>query len=183
MKQNKTVQNFMDKVLPKLKNGLLLMVAAILLIVLVFVNQFSGKNEKPETGSETASTGEDFIKQTEDKLKAALEAVTGVGSCQVVVTLESGKENIYAVEEKSSSSNSTSGDKTQSSQDLQKSYKTIDGSKNESPVIIKELSPQIKGVAVICDGGGNNAIKNTITEIVSKLLGVSSDKIAIASKK
>ena len=183
MKQNKAVQGFADKILPKLKSSVLLAIAAVLLIVLVFMNKFTGKTEKTEKVSSDGLTSEEFITQTETKLKQALESIYGVGSCEVAVTLESSKEKIYAVEEKSNISSSVSGDKTQSSQDSQKSYLTVDGAKDESPIIIKELSPQIKGVAVICDGGGNNAIKNTVTEIVGKLLGISSDKIAIASKK
>ena len=37
----------------------------------------------------------------------------------------------------------------------------------------------IKGIAVICDGGGNVSVKNAVTEILTRLFGISGSRISV----
>ncbi len=40
----------------------------------------------------------------------------------------------------------------------------------------------ISGIAVVCDGGGNSAVKTMITEVLTGLFGVSGSRISINEK-
>ena len=49
----------------------------------------------------------------------------------------------------------------------------------ESPYVIQELTPTIKGILVVAEGGGNMAVKKQIQETIEALFGLDSHKISI----
>ena len=62
-----------------------------------------------------------------------------------------------------------------------------DGSLSVSHVLLGESglvetvqTPQVLGVAVVCEGGGNAAVQNRVSEIVQALTGVKSNHITVA---
>ena len=43
------------------------------------------------------------------------------------------------------------------------------------------ITPKVRGVAIICEGGDDYVVKQKIVEIVSRVLGINSTKISVAS--
>jgi len=43
------------------------------------------------------------------------------------------------------------------------------------------VAPRVRGVAVICDGGGDAVIRQKIVELVSRVLGISSTRISVTN--
>jgi stage III sporulation protein AG len=91
----------------------------------------------------------------EERIETLCEELSGVREAHVLLTLESGVEYVYA-----------------------------DGGAwdRESPLLLQEISPQIRGVAVICTGGDDSAVRLTITELLSAALGIPSSRIRVAGK-
>ena len=85
-----------------------------------------------------------------------------------MVTLESGEERIYATD-------------TQSGQlQSQETHVLLeDGSALEETVCL----PVIRGVAVVCDGGGDVRIAARITELVRALLDLPANRICVEQRK
>lgn len=52
-----------------------------------------------------------------------------------------------------------------------------------SPYVSKELSPEIEGVVVIADGGGNAVVKENISSAVQALFDIEPHKIRIMKKQ
>ena len=52
-----------------------------------------------------------------------------------------------------------------------------------TPYIVKEYAPEIRGVFILAEGADDSAVKNQITEAVSKLLDVPVHKISVEKKK
>lgn len=181
IKQDFFLGDFLKRLLPERKGSRMIFLAGIFLLFLIVCFYFSAKNDiKKEEQSVTSS--DEYVLETEKRLEEILSGVRGVGNCSVLITLESGVEYVYAEEEKYSTDSTSSDSRTQTGENRQKSYVTTKASGTESPVVVTEIAPSIKGVAVICDGGGSTAVKTVITEIISKALGISGDKIAIAQK-
>ncbi|MBQ2881452.1 MAG: hypothetical protein IJE40_04230 [Clostridia bacterium] len=44
------------------------------------------------------------------------------------------------------------------------------------------VQEKISGIAVICDGGNNSSVKNSIIEVLTRLFGLSGNRISINAK-
>lgn len=106
----------------------------------------------------------------EQELEQTLSRMAGVGKCRIVITFSDSGETVYACNE--SLSDGTSG-KVSS----QKSYVLV--SSRSEGLILKVSTPSVLGVAVICEGGDSTKIKNDVTEVLGRTLGISSDRISV----
>jgi len=88
-----------------------------------------------------------------------------------MVTLASGDENVYAVKEKSND-----GSK-------EREYIVIDSDNNESGLLLKVIEPEIRGVAIVCEGADSAKVRQEIVSTVSAVLGISTNRISIAKIK
>ncbi|MCL1866652.1 MAG: hypothetical protein FWF82_04510 [Oscillospiraceae bacterium] len=43
------------------------------------------------------------------------------------------------------------------------------------------ITPKVRGVAIVCDGGGNPVVKQKVIELVSRMLGIGSTKISVTN--
>ena len=50
---------------------------------------------------------------------------------------------------------------------------------SENPYVVQELSPKVKGVLVVAEGGGNLSVKKQIQETIEALFGLDTHKISI----
>jgi len=158
----------LDKV--KGKNGMLLPILAggvgILLIL------FGGAFVSGSGGDEPASFGEaEFYTETlERKIEALCRSVSGITDAEVLLTLDSSTEYVYAQNEKGTSE--SSGHSTD--------YVIVSRGEESGAVLVMEICPRIRGIAVVCTGGDEAATKQTVTELLSAALGVPSNRIKVA---
>ena len=97
-----------------------------------------------------------------------------------MVTLENGTEQVYAQNEKSSSDNTSNTDETQSDFSFEKEYVLIESnSYGEDGLVIKLIQPKIRGVAVVCEGGGSDIIRQEISETVTAVLDISASRVYV----
>ena len=93
---------------------------------------------------------------------------SGAGKTTVMVTLETGEEAIYALDTQSGEMQS------------QPTHVLLeDGSALTETVCL----PQVGGVAVLCEGGGDIRVAARITELVSALLDLPSNRICVEQRK
>lgn len=112
-----------------------------------------------------------------------LGKIDGVGDVQVMVTLEDNGEQILEKDEKESRTETEegSGESARTATEVELEYATIfveeDGSK--TPYIVQIKSPQVKGVAVVCQGGGDSQVVQEISKAVSALFSIEAHKIMV----
>ena len=94
--------------------------------------------------------------------------MSGAGKTTVMVTLETGEEAIYALDTQSGEM-----------QSQQTHVLLEDGSALTETVCL----PQVCGVAVLCEGGGDIRVAARITELVSALLDLPSNRICVEQRK
>lgn len=132
-----------------------------------------------EDTAKTQTDVNDFCAQTEKKLSELIAQVEGAGRVQVMLTIESSDEKIYAADEKSNAK--TDGDAEQKSYDSQ--YVLVDGASGDTGMLLKTNAPKVKGVIIVCDGGENPAVANQITNAVSAALGVGANRVSVLKMK
>ena len=165
---------------------LVLIAVAGVILILCSVSD-SGKESEESTiadnlGSETTQSAENTI-STEDELEEILSKINGVGNVSVMITYSSTEEEVLK-EDKSSESDSTSEEDsgggtrtiTSSSSSVTTIY-TTDENGNDVPYVVKTLLPEVEGVAVVAEGGGNMEVKEEIIGIIQALFNIESHKI------
>ncbi len=190
--KKQVMHGIVQKIAANKKYRLILVVIGLGLMAVLFLSGFLPKNtsqtEPVQTAAVQQSAG-DYAKELEGNLTEMLEKISGVGTVQVMVTIEKGVENIYATEQKTSKqvteNRSTDTDtKNQENDQVETSYilvKDADGS--QRAVAVTQLQPIVKGVVVVCDGGSSIAVQQQVTDAVTTALDISSTKVCVVSAK
>jgi len=151
--------------------------AGAFLIILSFVSSGnSGKNITPGKDLSRIDS-EIFVKNTEKKISEILERIDGVSDPFVMITIDASSEHIYAVRENIKESSSRNGENTQK----EVSKDIIFYGDGRQPILIKEIEPKIKGVAVICRGISNAEIQLKIINLVSTVLNLPTNRVYVIS--
>ena len=149
-------------------------VALILLVGLVLM-LLPTSGEKTE--GEREEHGETYsLSQTEQRLESLLRNMQGVGQVNVMLTLKSGS----TLELAKDSSTSVRDNETKRESDI---VTVSRGSGSEEVVVTQERYPVYQGAVVVCEGGGNSAVRLAVIDAVSVLTGLGSDKITVVQWK
>lgn len=120
------------------------------------------KSAQPESVTAQADTWT-YVVDLEQRLQDMIEAVEGAGRCRVMVTLSAGEETVYAVD-------------TEQGDTSSRSEHVLMG---DEALVERIQTPEIQGVAVLCEGGGEAAVKNNVTELVRALTGIGANHITV----
>ena len=148
-------------------------------IVLIAVSEWlPSRTQKPtEDASVASGTVEAAAVEAalEERITALVRQVQGVGSCQVMVTLEQGVRQVYAAEESRSSGEQTSA----------ASEKTLVVETDDGPVglLITQIQPTVKGVAVVCAGGDDPAVCRRVTDLIATAFNISSRRVCVVKQQ
>ena len=149
-------------------------VALILLVGLVLM-LLPTSGEKKESACEEHSEAYSLL-QTEQRLESLLRNMQGVGQVNVMLTLKSGS----TLELAKDSSTSVRDNETKRESDI---VTVSRGSGSEEVVVTQERYPVYQGAVVVCEGGGNSAVRLAVIDAVSVLTGLGSDKITVVQWK
>ncbi len=149
-------------------------------IFLIFVSEKSPSDKVEET---TVFSNEEYRQQLETRLESILSDVKGAGKVEIMITLESGKENIYAWQEKSTSNEQTVSAQTNNQTVNNVSYEneivTIGSGNDKQALIEKTMQPSVQGVVVVCQGADDIKVMSDITNAVSVVLDIPSNRICV----
>ena len=137
------------------KSIILISVGLVCALILLLTGEKAKLNTEPETSYE---------EMIENKLVELISGLGGVSNVRVMVVQSCGAEKVYAVDTE------LSGDRESA-----KYYSAGD----EESLLIKEIAPVIKGVAVVCDSEGKNSAKAKIIELVSSVLDIPANDIFV----
>lgn len=128
-----------------------------------------------ETVDKTSVSYTDYIDELEDKTQNIISSIDGVGECEVMITLVSSNESVYA----------KNTDEKNDSSSISKSYEYVlyDSTNGDEPILIKEYFPSVQGVVVVCSGGDNNVVCERIISSVSSLYNLPSSRITVSKLK
>lgn len=151
----------------KFKNWeLLVAVGLCIVVVVIFLSGFSEFNFGSK-GNSGSTDFESYRKNLETKVSTVVGAIEGAGKVEVAITFDGTVEKVYAYETKTTSSGSVS---------------EIVFSNGE-PVVIKEITPVVKGVVIVAGGADSAVVKLNIMRAVTVLLDVEYNQIEIIKYK
>lgn len=157
---------------------------------------FSGRGSsgKNDSGSLTARTGDASIdsqiayeKQMEERVKEILKKTEGVGDVDVMIVLKSSEEKVLHVDQTKSRTSteeedSAGGRRKAMSEEVSGTAVFSESGSEKAPVIEKELRPEIEGIVVSAQGGGNAAVRAEISEAMEALFNIPAHKIKVLKR-
>ena len=159
------------------------LLAVILLFVLgTLTLVLSETGERIRTDTEDITVGttayeNDYISSLEERITSIISSIDGAGATQVMITLESGSEQVFL-------HNNDYGEDVDSdgsgNVEIKDEYIIVDSGNGENGIVVRIEEPKIRGVAVVCEGAGNASVKAEIIATVTALLDVSSARVSVA---
>ncbi len=144
-------------------------------LVLLSGNVSAGSKSKSKSETTTARDYDAYVADLEGRLQKTVASMDGVGSCKVMITLEKSGENVYAT----NSESKRDADSGSSKED----YVLYDQDSGESPLLLSAYLPNVQGVAVVCTGGDDPAVREKITTTVASLFGIPTNRISVSKLK
>ena len=105
-------------------------------------------------------------------MEEILGKISGVGRVNVMLSLHSDGERVLAQDSSLRYSGSA-----QSPDSYERSSQPVTDA--GGVVVTQETYPQYRGALVVCEGGGNDAVRLQVVSAVSALTGLGSDRIAV----
>lgn len=167
-------KNELPSVLRSLQNGKgrtsLAVAVGVLAMLLLLLSEFlPGSNtQKAAVSAVPTAAVSQYQTQLEQQLEGLISQLQGAGKTMVMVTLTTGEETVYAVD-----------------------TQTGDVQQQETHVVLQDGSalaettylPQVCGVAVLCEGGGDVRVAARITELLHSLLDLPTNRICVEQRK
>lgn len=145
----------------------LLVAGGILGMLLIGVSEWIPEPADAAPDVQTSDTA--YVCELEERLCELISQMDGAGQTRVMVTLESDQETVYAKDTETST--------TETQQTSRSSHVLTSG--NSEGLVETVQEPQVRGVAVLCEGGDQPGIQLRITELVSVLTGAGANHITV----
>lgn len=169
------------------KKTLLIVLAGVAGVIILVISELVPGGEadrQNENGEEVQMSGYnienhyEYAEMLEEKLTDIISSVDGAGKTKVMLTLESSSESVYAKNDRTDmESDEEGGGEKLSSENDYVLIKT--DSSQEEALLLKIIQPEVKGVAVVCEGGDSIYVQQKIIEIVSAVFDINSSKITV----
>ena len=154
----------------KNRTSLAVAVGVLAMLLLLLSELLPGGSTQKTAAStvQTTAASRQYQTQLEQQLEGLISQLQGAGRTTVMVTLTTGEETVYAVD-----------------------TQTGDMQQQETHVLLQDGSalaettylPQVCGIAVLCDGGGDVRVAARITELLHSLLDLPTNRICVEQRK
>jgi stage III sporulation protein AG len=139
-------------------------------------------------GSKGKTAFSDYEHEYEAELRDILQKIVGVGSVEVLVTIDSTEEvqldkNVNDTQQVTSENDHNGA--TRHITEVTRSGDSVvyQNSGDQNPYVLKYTKPKIRGVVVVANGAENLIVKKLLLEAVQRGLDVPSNRISILPRK
>lgn len=150
------------------KKRSLLILACVAALLLLVLSEWTTGRTKP-TSAQTQQA--DYAAELEAKLSSMLGAIDGAGETKVLVTLKNGSETVWARNDKTD----TDSTHTLSEQE----YVLVRSGSDETGLPLKTVTPQVLGVAVVCEGADAPEVRQAIINTVTAALDIGVTHVSV----
>ncbi len=125
------------------------------------------REPEPQTGAAES--------ELEARLESILSSIEGTGEVRVMITYENKGELIPAEESQDSEQNGSTS--------LVRRPVTVSSGGAQSPVVLEELSPSIRGAIVVAQGASDPRVRDRLRTAAMTVLGTSPESISVFPMK
>ncbi len=169
-----------EKILWGLKSPKILIIGGLIGIFLIFLSSLGGNTDEaaPKTVGETFSA-EQYRAELEADIADLVKEISGSRAVSVVVTLENGIKYSYADTREEAVTDKTDETDTE----LKQNYITVKNADGgEEALLVTASMPDIRGVAIVCEGGDREVIAEKIMNTVTAALNITKKRVYICGR-
>ncbi len=178
------MNEIVNKYLKMFKNPKNIVFLGIIGIALLLLSSIiSTSDSENEVLPVTSITAEEYKAVLENDIKKTVIDITGSKNVSVVITLESGIKYAYADIKEETLTEKQEKENRISDSGVKEGYitvKTADG--GEEALLVTTEMPEVRGVAIVCDGGDNEYIVEKIQNAVTAALDINSKRVYICGR-
>lgn len=141
--------------------------AVLLLIIINGLDSGQDKKTEPKLPESSVMQENDFCTELKKQLEEIVSEIDGVGKVKIMITVSGTSTQEYQTDIEKNS-------------DQEKKKTVVLG--NKEALVKGTLNPQIEGVLVVCDGGGNIRVQEKVINAVSTVLNISSSKVYVTNR-
>lgn len=130
------------------------------------------KAQEPAAQPEAQTVSKEAADDVQSKLERLLSGIEGVGRVQLMLTLKSSEEVFYQTDVR------VSGETREET-----TVFSSGASSQKTPVVARTAAASYLGAVVVCDGADSASVRLRVTQAVSALTGLGSDKISVIKMK
>lgn len=175
MEENKAVDdrdsgNKKKKKFSLSKKNIQLIVAAVLglIVVLIFLSTLGVWGNKESASSASAD-------ETAKQLEYILSQIDGAGKVKVVVTFKDSGSTVYSRDTEKKTETTTGGGENKEVISEKDSVVLVGG----KPLVERVLLPEVMGVVIVAEGGGNATVRLNLIRAAETLLDINGDLIKV----
>ncbi|WP_353892382.1 hypothetical protein PRVXH_001728 [Proteinivorax hydrogeniformans] len=184
---NKIFKNLKEQFVSNKLLGILCILGIVLLVLSRMLTGSDKTTVQPSADVEYEIT-ESYEEKIQQELEEILSSISGVGKAKVMVTLDTGNEKVVA-------KNITESERATLEEDTEGGIREIVDynykgelvilrkTAGDEPLVIKEIKPKVRGVLVVCPGGGNPNIQKQVIRAVQGVLDIPTYRINVMPKK
>lgn len=159
------------KWLGKYKLVLVLVLAGV--VLLAWPTQ-GAKSRNTDEGETAAVEEEAFsLEELEERLAQAISRIQGAGDSTVLLSLDQGVERVLATD--------TLEEQGEDSSKQEQTTVVYSGKDGEEVALVTQYYPSFRGALVVCPGGDDPQVRLAVTQAVSALTGLGSDRITVCA--
>ncbi|MBT2290676.1 stage III sporulation protein AG [Paenibacillus albidus] len=142
--------------------------------------------QQADTATSNSFDGIELAMET--RTKEILEKIVGVGTVDIMVTVDSTEEivvqrNVNDSQQLSEETDAGGGKRHTTQYTRDGEIVTYSQSGDETPIITKRIKPQVRGVLIVAKGAENKVVRGLIEQAVEKGLNVPSHRISVVPRK
>jgi len=138
----------------------------------------SFRPEKREAAIPTGFDTEQYAEQLETRTEILLEKIRGAGDVSVMILLDNHSETVYQTDHAEKEEASSDGNH-QTERETSVVFGESGG--DEMPLVIEEITPTIRGVAVICEGASDPAVETAVLQTVTRLFSINTTQVSVVT--
>lgn len=178
------MNKILNDVFLKLKKPKMLVILGVAGMVLIFLSSFlSGEKKESTPAILNEMDVEEYKENLENDIKDMVFYITGSKKISVIVTLDSGIKYSYADQIEEVSSDKTEGEEKSRETEYKTEYITVKTDEGgEKAILLRTEMPEIRGVAVVCEGGDDEVLREKIENTVTAALNITSKRVYICGR-
>ncbi len=151
------------------RSALLVLGAGVFLLLLPTGGE---RTEGAEMSRQETAAEDAWLRSVQEELSNTLSRIEGAGKLTLMLSVECGMEKTLARDIESEHDTDRSGSRRET-------VILSSSGGGEVVVVTREDYPVFRGAVVVCQGGDKASVRLAITEAVTALTGLSSDKISV----